>query len=200
MKLVLILILILNLPCLWNVFLLLKTKKRKKMFCKVHQCIHPSFHVTREHYCRLCKEKGHGPFECKEETRMHKLDPFQHDELPVTHHCQYPLCPKRSLHISEAHFCHTCGHLVPCIHMTFGLPLGVRTDNKNQEETKKLECPTCRTINAIPSSQPKIYLENPATCTICQDNQVEVFLPQCGHAILCLTCMNKLNQIFITRN
>lgn len=193
------------------------------MFCKVHSCPHASFHVTSDHYCRLCQAKGHGTYECNNVFLKQALEPFLSEELPTSHFCQFPNCTRAHFHISEAHFCHTCRHLVPCLHFSFGLPLGIRSSlvasplspgssspppspsspsspsltpfkASKEEKDRTLVCPMCRTKNHISSKQAKLYHDNPATCVVCQDRPVSVFLPMCGHAILCNTCADKLQE------
>jgi hypothetical protein len=37
--------------------------------------------------------------ECNDEDRLEKLQSFWEDELPNTHYCQFPHCPKLKWHI-----------------------------------------------------------------------------------------------------
>lgn len=170
---------------------------QRAMFCKVHACPHALFHVTSDHHCRLCQQKGHGTYECSNRFLRQALEPFLEEELPSSNHCQFPSCPRARYHISEAHFCRECKHVVPCPHMTFGLALGVRSSSKHEkseEEGKQLICPVCQTQNFIPSHQAKLYHDNPATCVVCYEQPVAVFLPACGHANLCGSCAEKLTK------
>jgi hypothetical protein len=161
------------------------------MFCKVQRCPHSFFHVTREHYCRQCGQKGHGITECNNPILLEKLQPFLQEELPLTHACQFPSCPNPTHHITEAHYCRICKHLLPCIHYSFGESLGIRSQKEEQKE-RQIKCPVCRQMNLIPFNQSKMFLENAVLCIVCCEKNVDVFLPSCGHAVLCNACAEKL--------
>jgi hypothetical protein len=166
------------------------------MFCKVQGCPHASFHVTADHFCRICQQTGHGRSECYNPHLKQALAPFLSDVLPTTHHCAYPGCPRAQYHISEYHFCKECKHLVPCAHFTFG-PAAIRTrqtQTQKEADGTSLICPVCRVKNFIPSQQARLYHDNPATCSVCYENPVTVFLPACGHAKLCEECVEKLRE------
>lgn len=160
-------------------------------FCKVYGCPNAGFHVTSEHFCRLCQTKGHGPREHGNGTMMKTLEPFLKEELPASYHCQFFDCLRAPYHITEAHYCVECKKVVPCLHLTLGLPVGIRTSSPVDLVVK---CPICRVTNRIPFNQPNLYHDNPALCVVCQDRNVEVFLPVCGHAKLCRLCTVKLNE------
>lgn len=100
-----------------------------------------------------------------------------------------------SAHITEAHYCLECKKIVPCLHLTLGLPVGVRTSLPSPLSADLVvKCPVCRVINKFPFHQPNLYHDNPALCVVCQDRNVEVFLPNCGHAKLCRPCTVKLSE------
>ena len=43
-------------------------------FCKVKNCRFPLTHVTSEHKCGICNNKGHGQLECNNIKLIQKLE------------------------------------------------------------------------------------------------------------------------------
>ena len=80
-----------------------------------------------------------------------------------------------------------------------------RHDEKNCPNRKKInsniiiECPICRKENTFDKNQTKIYgLQE--KCKVCLDNSIEIYLPNCGHACMCMDCVGKLNKNDINYN
>lgn len=51
----------------------------------------------------------------------------------------------------------------------------------------------CREENMVPHDQKKIYGISD-NCSICLVNKVEIFLPNCGHACLCIECVQEIDE------
>jgi hypothetical protein len=146
-------------------------------YCKVNRCRFADTHTTSGHKCGTCGIFGHGQIECCKTELMNNLFQYHGDKLPVTEHCKVPDCTFSQLHKTRAHECRTCnkyGH-------------GVLNCPDNQIYFN-ITCPLCMVDNKISSNQKKIYgLQD--KCAVCKDNEVNVFLPDCGHGCLCMSCV-----------
>ena len=137
------------------------------MYCKVDECRYASFHVTKGHQCGKCKKFGHGEIECKSRFRIDLLKQHYCDSLPINKYCTVANCKYKSLHITSGHK----------FYVTYN----------------KIKCPICNKINTIKSNHKKIFgLEE--KCKICMINNIEAYLPQCGHTVMCFICMNKIKN------
>jgi hypothetical protein len=61
-------------------------------------------------------------------------------------------------------------------------------DSPNNETITEKKCPLCRT-------EIKDTLElkgSKETCSVCLDNDVELYFPNCSHAIICKPCYEKI--------
>ena len=56
-----------------------------------------------------------------------------------------------------------------------------------------IECPLCRTHN-IMSEKGNIIKGSHTECSVCMSENVEILLPDCGHACLCKTCFDKMKN------
>lgn len=63
------------------------------------------------------------------------------------------------------------------------------------DEFLTLECPMCRQENRVSIKQPTLRGDNLADCSVCLDEQVEVFLPMCGHACVCWRCARAISRL-----
>jgi hypothetical protein len=79
------------------------------MYCKVSYCRFPHSHVTKEHICGTCNNKGHGQVECNNSKLRHDLETFYNDVLPVSNQCTIPNCHSKTTHTNEGHHCINCG-------------------------------------------------------------------------------------------
>ena len=74
-------------------------------FCQVGNCSQNMTHITREHVCEICGDKGHGIQEChnvnfniSESTLNSRVT-----TLPQSHYCRKPLCPNPHTHMTNYH-------------------------------------------------------------------------------------------------
>lgn len=149
--------------------------------CKVSECRFSNSHVTRGHKCGKCNNYGHGIIEC---GNRHKLSELSKYNDTVANECKFAGCNYKHLHTTDAHHCGKCNERY---HSIITCPLN----------TIKLKCPICTQINNINLHQKKISGSND-TCSVCLDNKVQVFLPDCGHACLCNMCFNIMTNRYIT--
>ena len=152
------------------------------MYCKVSECDCPYTHVTLGHKCNKCKRYGHGEIECNNLDYLNYLKNFN-KELPTSIQCKFGGCRYYKYHTNDYHFCQLC---LEKYHSQDSCELLLH-------ETLDIICPICKKINIISCKQIKIYglSEN---CVICMDNPIEMYLPSCGHACLCISCTNKIDK------
>ena len=145
------------------------------IYCKASNCRFNTTHTTRAHKCGNCNEYGHGQLECYSISSKENLKKYWNDIIDQNERCTIEGC-NNYYHKTIAHPCNICQDY------------GHNTDNcPNDNRTKTLNCPICRTLNTIKIKQKKIKgLEE--TCCICIDNKVEVFLQECGHVCICYDC------------
>ena len=63
--------------------------------------------------------------------------------------------------------------------------------NKEEKTNYSVKCPICRVSNDF-STLNRIYVN--AKCTVCLTSEVEMLLPTCSHACLCIECCKQLNE------
>ena len=152
------------------------------MYCKVNNCRFASSHTTPAHKCGTCGGYGHGQVECKNNELREFLKKFLNNKMPLDKRCTLTPCNHKWSHSVNAHHCKICninGH-------------SISTCPLNQI-FYEIQCPLCMKINKISSDQKKIYgLED--KCKVCQDNEVNVFLPECGHGCLCIDCVQIMYE------
>lgn len=149
-------------------------------YCKVDKCRYPIYHVTKYHYCGLCKKQGHGIIECGDNTKINKLTYYYNYKLPdFEEECLFGECIINNMktHKTQSHICTVCYNR---LHSYETCPLNINKIN--------IKCPICRINN---TKIFKIY-GSEDKCVVCFDN-VEIFLPECGHNCLCLKCSKSLN-------
>ena len=149
-------------------------------YCKVSECRYPVSHVTVYHYCGKCKKQGHGNLECGNNLKINNLTQYYKYRLPNYENCVFGECITDDIrtHTTESHTCTIC---YDRLHSSITCPLNTQNIN--------IKCPICRTNN---TSFIKIF-DSEDKCSICLNN-VEIFLPDCGHNCLCLKCSKKLNE------
>lgn len=148
-------------------------------YCKVSKCRYPVAHTTIYHQCGTCSKFGHGMIECNDQSKINYLKQFYNNELPIELNCLFGGCLKASTHITDSHTCELCNKR---FHSTSTCP------SSNIKESH-IECPICRKIN-------KSFIRSFGStnkCVVCFDN-VQIFLPECGHDCLCISCCNKINK------
>ena len=150
-------------------------------YCKVMYCRFPYSHTTYGHYCSICKKYGHGQMECNNIIKMNNLIKYD-NKLPESEWCKFPNCFHKFYHKTEAHHCEKCNK---------------RNHSKENCHLNKkkyiLKCPICNINNVINLSKDKIFGLS-EECKICHTNEINIHLSKCGHACLCLDCMNKLKK------
>lgn len=85
--------------------------------------------------------------------------------------------------------------LQDCEDMTDLFNAMISPDNNNNYPTSKnyFACPMCRNKNTISKVLP--IKGSTQQCTICLENEVELYFEECSHAIICNECFNKLDKI-----
>lgn len=63
----------------------------------------------------------------------------------------------------------------------------------NTETKLKLDCPLCRKINTVYFKKHRAYGIT-CKCLVCLSDNVEIFLPDCGHTILCRKCCINIGK------
>jgi len=61
---------------------------------------------------------------------------------------------------------------------------------KHYISSRTIECPLCRTINKMEDILP--LKGNSEKCSVCLENNVEVYFKQCNHTCVCKKCCSKL--------
>ena len=151
--------------------------------CKVKNCRYQTTHTTAGHKCGKCNVYGHGEIECNNILAIINIKQYWSDELPIEIQCTFGGCKLFKYHTKDAHHCMTCNER---LHST-----STCLDNKTISHYY-ICCPICRQQNSISKSQ-SLISGSSESCVVCMTNNVQVFLPACGHACLCLTCVTKLN-------
>ena len=146
-----------------------------EVLCKVYDCRYNNTHVTKGHKCGKCGLYGHGIVECTNNILKSNLNQYSNDLLLYNDRCKYNNCRYNLLHKSEAHHCEKCGKL----------------GHNKDKCVITIKCPICRINNNIKFDQKKIYGLTD-TCSVCLTNNVEIYLPDCGHCCLCHECMMKI--------
>ena len=152
--------------------------------CKVRHCNFKHEHTTIYHTCGKCFKRGHGQLECNSLDKQIHLKEYFHDELSIYQQCIIPNCPDKTTHTNASHMCHFCNER----HPETQCPNRIKFSNDIV-----LDCPLCKQINTILKKQKKIYgLEE--KCKVCLENEIEIYLPDCGHACICIECMKELDK------
>jgi len=79
------------------------------MYCKVLHCRFPHSHVTKEHICGTCNNKGHGQIECNNPKLIDVLKKYYNDVLPISNQCSIHNCYSKTTHTNDGHHCINCG-------------------------------------------------------------------------------------------
>lgn len=149
--------------------------------CKVQFCKFYDTHVTAGHKCGTCKNYGHGQYECNYLSAKNKLIPYLIERLTEEQSCKFAGCIDKYKHTTEAHHCNKCNGR---LHST--------STCSSLLEVFHINCPLCKTLNIL-SLNDKIYgIED--TCKVCLDNSIELLLPNCKHACLCINCTKIMSS------
>ena len=140
--------------------------------CKVSGCRFSHSHVTRGHKCGVCKKYGHGEIECGNHRKQCQLSIHYNDT--VSKPCAFAGCKYSQYHTTDAHHCTKCNERY-------------HTEATCPQNRICISCPLCKQSNNIPYNQVMIYGSNDKCC-ICLDNNVQIYVPSCGHACVCNEC------------
>ena len=152
------------------------------MNCKVKQCRYYNTHVTKGHQCGICHEYGHGEIECYNIVARKKLFIYYDHQLEFEDRCKFGGCINRLYHKTISHnciYCYKIGHSPNTCELLLDLV--------------EIDCPICKQKNHLSLKNNKIYALDDK-CKICMDNTIEILLPTCKHACLCLKCSKYLNK------
>tara|TARA_B110000037_G_C16917058_1_gene422756 strand:- start:267 stop:728 length:462 start_codon:yes stop_codon:yes gene_type:complete len=147
-------------------------------YCQVYNCRFNKTHTTLCHNCGICKKFGHGQFECKNQHLIDilKSKSLLDNMLPQDKWCTFKNCKQKEYHTTNAHHCSICYE---------------RNHDKHScpKNVIKVICPICNKLNLLTSLNHKIFGLS-EKCKICHCNEVNVFLPDCGHACMCNECLD----------
>lgn len=143
-------------------------------FCRVLNCVTPSFHVSAGHLCEVCGKYGHGSVECSEPSLItYSLS----ETLPGHLRCRIPGCNRRNLHTTFGHYCQTCD--------IFGICSCFK-------DIFSVLCPLCRITSTVYGEKSVSVIGLSQKCEICMDGEISVLLPACRHACMCMDCFRKI--------
>jgi hypothetical protein len=168
--------------------------------CKVYNCRFPNTHITSEHKCGNCKERGHGMIECDNLLLRRELSTNinENDSIEIKYICQIPNCIKFWKHTTEAHHCSNCDerHIeTKCIMKhCFICDKTHSIENKCQQLEYTVDCPLCKKENYVNIEKNRIFGLD-SECKICFDNMIEISFPDCKHACVCKDCLKKMEKI-----
>jgi hypothetical protein len=164
-------------------------------FCKVKGCRFSSSHITQGHKCGKCNDYGHGMIECSNPVLLSELySNSMHDFFPKYKYCNFGGCKQSKIHSSEGHHCEGCNERLYSVNTCPNC-----APNPLHCENIEITCPLCKQNNTILSTQKKVYGLSD-NCVVCMNNNVEVFLPNCGHVCLCYSCVHLLKKKIDTFN
>ena len=152
-------------------------------FCEVTGCRNPDTHVTSQHLCPKCKNRGHGIIECGDEDLIKAYARLPDKRLPRYVHCKHPECSMPWTHTTSYHKCEYCG----LNHSISKCPQILET-----EKDISIKCPICRRLNIVKSTQQKVF-GSQNKCSVCLETNANIFLPMCGHICVCSDCLDKMN-------
>jgi len=167
-------------------------------YCKVYDCRFSDNHVTAEHRCGICKNKGHGQTECSNQRSKDRLVQFHAEILPHKLHCTRPKCESKQLHTTLGHFCKLCSkqhshHNCDTNPQYIARKMDELTGSA-QLKTYKLLCPICRTDNEYSDEHISSGIQEIKCCVCTEDNKKLIFLPACKHFNLCTDCAASIRH------
>ena len=149
-------------------------------YCFVTKCNYNKTHVTKEHICGKCNNKGHGQIECGKQSLLYNLNQYYNDTLPDELHCSFYDCNYKHLHITNSHTCLNCKK--------------IRHSPATCNLIKKvIKCPLCKEENVLDALQKDVKGID-TKCCICLENNVNIYFPKCGHLCVCRDCYDLLNN------
>ena len=164
-------------------------------WCKAYDCRFPFDHVTVEHRCGICKVKGHGQIECKNQKSKDRLINFHSEVLPYKMNCTRSKCTSKNLHTTRGHFCNLCNKQHSHYNCDLNPEFVLRKAAENviiKNTMYKLNCPVCRTDNEYSDEHISSSVQE-IKCCICTDSEKKfVFLPKCRHFSTCTDCAEQI--------
>tara|TARA_B110000977_G_scaffold185561_1_gene250498 strand:+ start:107 stop:862 length:756 start_codon:yes stop_codon:yes gene_type:complete len=152
-------------------------------YCEILGCNNKTTHVSSMHKCVKCKNTGHGIYDCLDQKSVKVANDLVDKKIPTVFHCSKSECSNPWTHLTVYHKCENCNknHSI--------------TECKNVILKKKvinIICPLCRVENIFLKYFNVVGSEN--LCCICSDKTANVYLPSCGHNIICKSCCNRINR------
>lgn len=175
-----------------------------KKYCFVSGCRYANTHTTSYHLCGVtgCNQTGHGRTEHYFQNKITDLKKmFSNDTLPDYLWCCRKDCDTYMTHTTETHRCDICNGF----HCKDNCPMNNEYHNRVRKEqldstTNMLKipdyiicCPMCKTENKLFKDQKPVYGID-QECVVCMSNKINVYLPQCGHTIMCMNCMEHISN------
>ena len=150
--------------------------------CRILNCQNCDTHVTQAHKCETCGKFGHGSNECGNDARINLLKVLsEYDRLPENKFCTIKYCRYYWSHTNEFHYCKKCKNR------------GHSSSSCRKINNLVVICPICRVVNSVNKHQKKVFgLQE--KCKICVANPVEVYLPECGHTVMCMECAKSISN------
>jgi len=189
------------------------------MPCKIENCNYNYSHTTIGHKCENCEMFGHSYKECGNFQEIVSLRRYIRDTLPEPLQCTVHGCICRWSHSSEAHSPQRINILPDSYNIpprtvnipnSYGVPprtsdrnsrsntlntlnrSNTSNNTSNRSKSYSVKCPICNTGNYLFQSQATIYGVY-QECMFC-DSNIEVYLPNCGHSIMCWNCLETLEK------
>lgn len=149
------------------------------MYCQINNCDKSMSHTTMGHRCESCKLLGHSYQECGNIRAINRLKIlYVIDELPEYLQCEIDNCRAKLTHSTLEHY----------NIFRYEKPHPIKPIPKKKY---LVNCPNCRKENEISHTQMTIYgIEQ--KCSLCEEGNVEVYLPKCGHSNICWACLRRL--------
>lgn len=191
----------------------------KNKWCLVHGCKHFWQHTSSYHYCGEFFENSDNidnnsyiSYENNIEQAVNDItdnnnmenDIFSTDsdnsilnDIPVTDISSDELTVDLSTdssNISEETILSDESELLSTSILISDTPEELNTIEINNFEIVKLNCPICRKNNNIFFDKHRAYGLD-TKCNVCLTNNIEIFLPDCGHTILCRNCCVKIGEV-----
>ena len=177
--------------------------------CLVLECRFSRFHLTAGHKCGTCRRYGHGQYECGRGGKIAELkEKTRSDILSDDEMCDVVACTHKYNHLTQSHQCSTCRRVYSnctcggCItndevhRARDSLAAGAAVAPVEEKVTTcKVLCPICRVDNDVVSVEDCKIFGLEQKCSVCMDKTLEMRLPQCKHACLCMGCFGTLSRV-----
>ena len=173
--------------------------------CRIPNCQNKETHITLGHKCNQCSRRGHSLDECGDDQKIYILKYMSaYDRVKANEFCSIYGCAYFWLHRADAHVCDVCSSTTHstayCDYSPFNIPVvdipPVNILVIDMKRIISIKCPLCLKKNNINMDTHIIYgLED--KCKACLTNNVNIYLPECKHAILCKSCVINIHDCSI---